>query len=82
MKIEQLEKGIKIADDIAKCNENIEKAKYMQCEQVVIRDSYLECNGVDGNIVIPKSLFRFIGELIVNEYQQELNRLQNEFESL
>ena len=78
---DNLEKAILISKQIKSIEENIKRAEYTQNESVVIRSTYLNGNGSE-TIEIPESLFRIIGKLIISEYQQELNKLKKEFETL
>lgn len=81
MKTETLSKAQEINERIQEVKENIKKAEYSQIETVVERVTYLNVHGA-GRIIIPKSLFRIIGKLIIAENQQELSVLEKEFEKL
>ena len=78
---DNLERAILISEQIKSIEGNIKRAEYTQNESVVIRSTYLNGNGFE-TIEIPESLFRIIGKLIISEYQQELNKLKKEFETL
>jgi hypothetical protein len=82
MNLEQLEKGNKIAKEIENCKANIKAANYTQSENVVIRKTYLKVNGLDESIIVPESLFRIVGKLILSEYNQKLIELESELQSL
>lgn len=75
------ERAILISQQIKRIEGNIKRAEYTQNESVVTRSTYLNGNGFEA-IEIPESLFRIIGKLIISEYQQELMKLKNEFETL
>lgn len=79
---EQVNTGKKILEQIEQCRANIVAAHYTQSESVTIRKSYLQFNGIDDGIVVPETLFRVIGKLILSEYQQKLIELENEFKAL
>jgi len=85
MNIEQkdkIEKINKITEEIEKCNRQIKIAEYTQYEQLVIRETYLTGNGIDGQMIIPETLFRIIGRLVLSEYQQKLNALEKELDKI
>jgi hypothetical protein len=82
MNLEQLAKGNRIAAEIKTCNANIIMASYTQNDAVVIRKTYLKVNGLNEDIVVPESLFRIIGKLVLSEYQQKLIHLENELKDL
>lgn len=69
-------------NEIKKCKENIKIAKYTQYDNVVIRPMYIDANGFDEKLTVPASLFRIIGKLVINEYQQKLIELEEEFKAL
>ena len=75
MNLEQLEKANKLAKQIEDLKQNIQDAKYTQCEDVAIRETYLRVNGVD-DILVPASLFRTVGKLILAENSMELIKLE------
>jgi len=79
---EQLERGKELSEQIENYKENLKRAQYTQYESVVIRESFLRFNGIEGSVKVPKNLFRTIGKLIVEELTKEIYRLENEFESL
>ena len=79
---ETLEKANDLANKLEECKNNLQKIGYTQIENVVIRESYLRCNGIKDSIKIPKSLFRVVGKLIESEYIQEINKLQNELDEV
>jgi len=79
---ETLKKANDLANKLEECENNLQKIGYTQSEDVVIRESYLRCNGIEDNVKIPKSLFRVIGKIIESEYIQEINKLQKELDEL
>lgn len=80
MTFEQLEKGKILIKEIGKAKENIKHAEYTQLENVVERESFLRFDGTE--IVVPKSLFKIFGKLVLSEYNQKLIELEKEFNSL
>jgi len=44
---ETLEKANDLANKLEECKKNLKKVGYTQCESVVIRESYLRCNGIE-----------------------------------
>ncbi len=82
MTIEQLEKGNKIVKEIEVCKRNIKIASYTQVEEVLIRESKLSANGFGEPLLVPESLFRVIGKLVLAEYNQRLIELENELRNL
>lgn len=79
---ETLEKANDLANKLEECKNNLQKISYTQSENVVIRESYLRCNGIEDSVKIPKILFRVVGKLIESEYIQEINKLQKELDEL
>lgn len=79
---ETLQKANELAKNLEQCKNNLQKIEYTQIEDVVIRESYFRCDGIDGRVIIPKSLFRVIGKIIESEYIKEINNLQNELNKL
>ena len=79
---ETLEKANDLANKLEECKKNLKKVGYTQCESVVIRESYLRCNGIEDGLTIPKSLFRVIGKLVESEYIQAIDKLQKELDEL
>jgi len=79
---ETLEKANDLANKLEESKKNLSKIGYTQSENVVIRESYLRCNGIEDSVTIPKSLFRVIGKLIESEYIQEIKKLQKELDEL
>ena len=82
MTTEKLEKAVALQGKIMRCKREIEKANYMLDENVVIRETALSVNGLDADVIVPESLFRVIGKLIISEYQCKLKKLQDEFNAL
>lgn len=79
---ETLDKANELANKLEECKKNLKKIEYTQSENVVIRESYLRCNGILESVEIPKSLFRVVGKLIKSEYIQEISKLQKELDEL
>ena len=79
---EILDKANNLSNKLEKCKNNLQKIGYTQSENVVIRESYLRCNGIEDGVTIPKSLFRVIGKIIESEYIQEIDKLQKELDKL
>lgn len=76
MKIEDLDKANDLMDEIVFIKEQIELCKYTQMKTVVDRESLLSFNcNIDVNnseIVVPKQLFKKVGQLILTEYSSLL----------
>jgi len=83
MKTETLERAIKIQERIKFCREQIKHAEYTQ-GGAVPRQMGCGFNGLPPNerMVIPETLWRVVGKLVLAEYQQELNALEAEFQNL
>jgi hypothetical protein len=79
---EKLKRGNELEKQIQETKENIRIAKITQLMDVVERPMYIEFLGTDGTLKVPESLFRIIGKLILNEHQQKLIELENEFNNL
>jgi hypothetical protein len=82
MKEETLKKANELNDRLIKYKKSLKDVGYTQSENVVSRESYLEFNGIEGNVPIPATLFRIIGKLIESEYIGEISRIQNELDNL
>ena len=84
MNIETLQRATAIQERIKFCREQIKHAEYTQADHVVPRQMGCGFNGLPKNesMVIPETLWRVVGKLVLSEYQQELNRLESEFASL
>lgn len=81
---EQLEKSIKLQNKIDIAMRNHQGACYMVASTVVPRVSTLRFLGLDEDdtIIIPESLFKMIGGILLREYEQELRQLKSEFDNL
>lgn len=86
MKIEDLEKSNDLMGEIVFIKEQIGLCKYTQSKTVVDRESLLSFNCINdvnnSEIVVPKELFKKLGQLILTEYsallvvkELELNNL-------
>ena len=83
MHTETLKRAIAITERIEVCKANIKMAEYTQADQVVARPMYCQFNVFrDETMTIPPALWHVVGKLVLAEYQQELNALEKEFESL
>jgi len=82
MKEETLKKANELNDRLIKYKKILKDVGYTQSENVVIRESYLEFNGIEDNVPIPASLFKVIGKLIESEYIGEISRIQNDLDNL
>jgi len=84
MNIETLQRATKIQERIKFCREQIKHAEYTQADHVVPREMGYGFNGLPPNerMVIPETLWRVVGKLVLAEYQQELNALEIEFQNL
>ena len=83
MHTETLKRAIAITERIEVCKANIKMAEYTQADQVVAREMESHFIGAQGKaMTIPPALWRVVGKLVLAEYQQELNALEKEFESL
>jgi hypothetical protein len=79
---EQIETGKSILKKIDFYEREIKKIAYTQSPSVIERDMYLRWNGSESDSVIPESLFRIIGKLVLSEYNQKLIELKKELENL
>jgi hypothetical protein len=82
MDIEKLEKANSLNEGIKICQMQIKILNYMVHNDVSERDSYLTFTGAKKDIIIPQSLFKVIGKIILAEYQHRINELENEFRNL
>jgi hypothetical protein len=81
MDSEKLRRANVLEEQIERCKENIKQAKWTQSESVAVREMHLKiCS--DKNVVVPETLFRIVGKLILVEHQQRLIELEKEFDSL
>jgi hypothetical protein len=78
---EQLDKGNELYNKIEKTKAHIKKSRWMLLEDVTIRGSTLSAIGVE-NLPIPPKFFRQIAKMIVEEYSQELFKLEQELGKL
>ena len=81
MDSEKLRRANVLEEQIERCKENIKKAEWTQSESVAVREMHLEiCS--DKNVVVPVTLFKIVGKLILVEHQQRLIELEKEFDLL
>ena len=81
MNLEQLEAAKKLAEQIEVCKTFIAKAKWTQYDNVKERPTVFKME-FDSEIVIPETLFKIFGKLLLAEYQQKLAELQKQFNDL
>jgi hypothetical protein len=80
---EKLKRCNKVASEIQRINAYLKSIKWMINEDVVERPIGITFSGCScDEIVAPESLFRVIGRLLYNEYQQKLLDLEKEFWNL
>jgi hypothetical protein len=79
---EQVKRGNSILNEIDFYEEEIKKISYTQHTTVLERKMYLRWNGSESDSVIPESLFRIVGKLVLSEYRQQLIKLKEELENL
>lgn len=82
MDLETLERAKKIETRMNELKYSIERCNYTQSEKAELRQMGLDFNGINGGIIVPKSLFRVVGKLVLSELQNELNDLEKELHSL
>lgn len=82
MEAETLKIANVLLEEISNCEEQLNRIKYTQSENVAIRKSYWNFNGGDDEIEIPENLFRIIGKLIKAEYTEKTETLKAEFKKL
>lgn len=82
MKIEALQRGTAIQERIKFLRKQIDRAEYTQSDQVTPRVMRARFIGHDEDLIIPESLWRVVGKLVLAEYQDELRKLEIEFEQL
>ena len=78
----KLKKCNELAKQIKEIENNIEISKFTQSENVPQRPMFIEFLGHDQVLKAPDTLFKIIGKLILNEYQQKLIKLETEFNNL
>jgi hypothetical protein len=80
------EKKLKRCNELAKeiklIKIYLETAKHTQSENVVATPMIFDFTGYDKQLLAPESLFRIIGKLILDEYEQKLIELEKEFFNL
>ena len=81
MEIEKLKRCNKLLSDIEECKKQIDFFDYTQYDHILERASSIRFNGSDKFGVIPSSLWRSIGRIVLNEWKQKLNELELLFES-
>ncbi len=79
---EQVQRGKSILNEIDFYEREIKKISYTQHTIVLEREMYLRWNGSESDSVIPESLFRIVGKLVLSEYRQQLIKLKEELENL
>ena len=80
---EKLKRCNKVANEIKKIEVYLESIKWMINDSVVERPISITFSGCSSHeIVAPDSLFKTIGRLLYNEYQQKLIDLEKEFWNL
>ena len=82
MKIENLEKGRLLYDEIKKCRFIMENISYSLMNNIENRTSTWSFNGITRDIPIPKELFKVIGQLVMDEYNIKIINLQKQFDDL
>ena len=82
MKLENLEKGRLLNDEIKRCRFIMENINYSLMNNVENRESHWSFWGITRDIPIPKELFKIIGQLIMDEYKIKLINLQKQFDDL
>ena len=81
MDIEKLKKAQRMAERIEELESNVKQLRHIISEAYVERESYFNYYK-DESIEIPKSLFREVSLLILEETEKDLNSLKIEFENL
>jgi hypothetical protein len=79
---EQYLKAGVLIKNIELIESNIKLSQWLNCEDVVIRPTYLRVNGLEKEIVIPESLFRVIGKLILQEQKILLDEYKANLEQI
>jgi hypothetical protein len=79
---EKLKRCNELAKEIKETEDNIKIAKFTQSETLPQRPMYIEFLGSEQIFKAPDTLFKIIGKLILNEYQQKLIELETEFDNL
>lgn len=79
---QKLEKCNKIAKEIDQITVYLKEIKWMINDNVVERPMEITFSGCDLGIVAPAEVFKSIGRLLYNEYQQKLLHLEKEFWNL
>jgi hypothetical protein len=83
MSEEKLKRANELAREIYKIKNYLESIKWMINESVVERPVSITFSGCSSHeIIAPDSLFKVIGRLLYNEYQQKLMDLEKEFWNL
>ena len=79
---QKLEKCNKIAKEIDQITIYLKEIKWMINDNVIERPMDIRFSGCDSYIVAPSEVFKTIGKLLYNEYQQKLMKLEMEFWNL
>ncbi len=79
---DKLKRANELSEQISTVKAQIKRVGYTQVDEVVPRKIYISFNGIDEKMYAPESLFKIIGKLILSEHQQDLIRLEKEFENL
>jgi len=82
MKEETLKKANELTNALKRYEKNLQNIGYTQSEDRVIRESYLNFNGIEDTVTVPASLFRTIGKLIQSEYIFEINKIKDQLDKL
>jgi len=82
MKLENLEKGRLLNDEIKRCRFIMENISYSLMNKNENRESHWSFWGITRDIPIPKELFKIIGQLIIDEYNKKIVNLQKQFDEL
>lgn len=82
MELSILKKANELSEKLEEYNKHLKRASYTQSEDVAIRDSYFEFNGIEYSIKIPKELFKVIGKIIEAEYVSKIKHTEDELKKL
>ena len=82
MNLEKLERVIEISEEIKEVKDYIKVANYTQLEENMIRKTTWTISPTTERVIVPESLYRIFGQLIIAELTVRLTELENEFEAL
>ncbi len=82
MNQESLKRGNAIQDRIKVLKLQINRAEYTQADDITPRIMRARFIGHDEDLILPASIWRVVGKLVLAEYQEELRKLEIEFEQL